>query len=147
MPDPIIVKGEVWEEQNPTFCWRATGANGAVLVQADLSTGTGSAGTGVDIRVYDISANEQTAVTNPTTAIYSLLGQAASAYVFNSLQTDGYWNADSDGYNVRVTIDCSQSGLVIEGGHKYRASVRLNTTAWGPVFLVGEWLAKPIWST
>lgn len=126
---PVIVKGEVWEGSNPNLMWRAVGLNGSPLVQSDISAAS--------LTIYDMSAgaSQATAVVGPTSL-------TVSAFVFNTLQTDGYWTRDSTGYNVRYMVDAS--GFTNDGGKKYRACIKLTTTSYGTVWLVAEWQAMSV---
>jgi hypothetical protein len=138
LPDPLVIQGEIWEEAWPTTVARLVTPAGIVLVAGDLITGNGSAGTGWDWRVYDLQG------ATPSTPIYSLNGQAASS-VLAAIVLDGYWGGTDDvGYNFRHTLDMTQAGLVIEGGHVYRVCYRLNTTLYGPVMVVGRYAAKAL---
>jgi hypothetical protein len=109
-------------------------ADNSLVVNADVVTGTGSAGTGIDLYVYDLSPSA-----TPSTVVYSSLGNASSGFIYDTLQTDGYWEGeDETGYNFRHTLDMTGAGLLANAGHKYRLSYRINKSSGGPIFVVAE---------
>lgn len=78
--------------------------NGVAVTQADVMALTAY--------VYDLSSETNTAtVTIPF---------AVEDSVFDTLQTDGYWDADSDGYNVRCRVGPS---TFTNGATTYRIEV------------------------
>jgi len=53
-----------------------------------------------------------------------------TAVVFDTLQTDGYWNADRLGYNLRYTLDTEN---IMAGGRQYMVIIAIETT-FGPKY-------------
>jgi hypothetical protein len=133
MPAPFTIPGEVFEEQWPTVVARVVKADNSLIVQADVTAGTASAGTGIDLYVYNHPS------LTPTTAIYSALGGTVSSFIYDTLQTDGYWEGeDETGYNFRHTLDMTGAGLVADAGEKCWLKYRINMASGGPIFVIAE---------
>jgi hypothetical protein len=110
---------EIFEDDDWTALARLTAPNGTVLIQSDFSSGM--------LYVYDYR--------DPQTLRYSVALTVASV-IFNSLQQDGYWDKDSQGYNFRFTLpfsDLETAGAEWEGGHDYRAEFVFQSATWGKV--------------
>lgn len=93
---------EIWEDSDATVMARITGDDGAIIVQADVSS--------IARTTYDCSQV-------PPVAVESGTAINVAASVFDELQTDARWDADSTGYNFRNTVPAS---VLDTGGRVYR---------------------------
>ncbi len=102
--------------------------DGTLLVEADLTTGTGSAGTGYDRYVYNLAQGGSSST--PATAVSSTLGGTASDVLETALTNDGWWKGGGDGYTFRDT-----NGYVptVSGGEVVKIVYHLNTTSFGTI--------------
>lgn len=109
------------EGQNLVSLGRITSPDGVVLVRSAVSS--------IALKVFDLdSATPETAVHSATPTV--------SAVVFNTLQTDGYWDADGTGYNFRDTI--AYSGYAFIGGHEYRIEYKFVTGSFADIYAGGR---------
>jgi hypothetical protein len=140
MPGVVVTSRRIWEGSDPEPLARVVGRDEAALQQSDV--------TSINFRIFEINA---------TTAIYEELaidpgsGQpGGGAVIFNTLQTDGRWKADTQGYNFRYAVrqaDLATQSAVLEGGKTYVFEFLLTTTAWGVIPVVFEYEVVPLYSS
>lgn len=122
-----IARQTVPEGVDVTHVARVVKANGTAFTSSDFS----SPGT-YDVEVYDDSG----------TQILNETGTSVSTGdpVFDSLQTDGYWDGKDDkGYNFRHTLTQSElSTDAFAGGKSYRTVYTLHSDSDGDIPLVFE---------
>lgn len=127
MAEPIRVYAEVDEGADGHNVGIATFSNRTALVQGDVSS--------IALDVFEVQTSA---------ALYSAV-VVVSAVIFNTLQLDGYWGLDSDGYNFRHKIRQADLGTVnLEGGKTYMFVYRLTTSAEGVIPLIFFWTVRPI---
>ena len=103
--------------------------DGTRLVQAEVSE--------ITLRVF----NRSTA-TRPSEPICPNATLLAADVVFDTLQTDGYWNADlagSLGYNFRHTMKPGVhpwENAELRGGEKYQLEYTIDTALFGPLRVI-----------
>ena len=88
---------------------RVVGEDATVISQATISTATYSV-----FLLDDDDPDSRTVVTGHNGA--SLV---VASIIFNSLQTDARWTADSTGYNFRHTVDVSSNNAFAVAGRNY----------------------------
>ena len=91
MADARIHSSTAFEDSGHSVMARVTGNDAANITQSDI--------TSIAYTVHDLKTGEQT-VTGGTLA--------KTTVVFDSLQTDARWTADSTGYNFRYDIPASE---------------------------------------
>lgn len=84
---PATITLDHWEDAPLTIIGRVEGLDGDAIVQADLAS--------IALKVFNNSTKEQIGVTTALTV---------SDVIFDTLQTDYGWSADSEGYNFRYTM-------------------------------------------
>jgi hypothetical protein len=67
---------------------------------------------------------------------------AAATVVFDTLQVDGYWEEDSEGYNFRAEFDSEQFDLI--GGRQYRLVYLVPTVSFGPKYVIVDAHVKEV---
>lgn len=123
-PQPIRLS--IPEGEHGVIVDRVLLPTGAVMVQGDL--------TNWDLAVFDLDG------VAPSTALYTLTAQAASALISNVLLTDPRWTLDSTGYNLRhVFVAPTQYATTPatgdpQGAHRYAVEIRMNTVSHGALF-------------
>ena len=123
------IKATVWEDGGAALMARVVGNSATAITQAAI--------TSISYSVFDLSG------TTPNTAItgYSAVSLTVADVVYDTLQTDARWTADSTGYNFRHDI---AAAVFATGGHRYRIEYKF-TPATGSVFwLVYEITAKSL---
>ena len=83
-----VTTADVWEDSGATCMARVLGTNGAVITQAVVSSIAGT-------------------LTNTTAGTSVTLTVVVATAVFDTLQTDARWTADSTGYNFLYTISAA----------------------------------------
>lgn len=98
-------------------CWCVTGEDNVALA-------ANTAITGATCEVYDLTLD-------PSALMTTLTNLTASTRwnTYNTLQLDGFWTRDADGYNVRHYLRASDftGGFALLAGHEYRFLYRLVT--------------------
>jgi len=108
--------------------------DGTDVITGTLIVGTGSAGTGYDRYVYDLTAGERASA--PATAIDTIEGGNRAEVMQGAVTTGGHWKKGGIGYTFR-----DQNGVDIPtpvGAHTYRIVYLLNTTDFGAIPLVWD---------
>mgnify|MGYP000105578392 CR=1 FL=1 len=105
----------VWEDTGHSLMARIIGDDAANIQQSDISS--------IAYSVFDLS-DTATVVTSGSLTV--------SNVIFDTLQTDARWDADSTGYNFRWDIPAS---LFPTGGKDYRIEIAFTPTG-GEVFHV-----------
>jgi hypothetical protein len=125
MPETIDIYGTAFKNGSATLMARVVHQTGANIVQADLSA--------IQYSVYlldDQNADSRTAV-----AGHSNVALTIANVVFNTLQTDAIWTADTTGYNFRHIMDVSTQTAFAVAGRRYLVEYRMTPTA-GQIILV-----------
>jgi hypothetical protein len=86
----------VWTATGTQVMLRIPGADGTDIKQADV--------TSIDRKVYDLSS---TTPNTETDASIAADARVVSEIVYDILQTDARWDADSTGYNFRDQIEAA----------------------------------------
>ena len=119
----------IMEDGGATMMARVVTADGTNLVQADL--------TGASVKVYDLNAADPAATVHTATL-------TIASVVFDALQTDDRWSADSTGYNFR---DTRAASVFTTGGHRYRVEYSFDPTSGEDFWLIFELTAQPVRSS
>ena len=117
----LAISGSIWEGSGATIMSRSYLNSGSAITQATISTLT--------YKVFDLSS------TAPTTATSTGSFTVASV-VFDTLQTDAIWTADSTGYNFKAAMTAASFP---DGDRVYRVEVKFTPSsgqAWYQVWLV-----------
>lgn len=135
MSTKIVPTIEIWEDERPTTVSRYVTPDGTNLVQGDASS--------VTLRVFDITNG----VADSSTEL-AAISLTISSVIFNTLQTDGYWTRDADGYNFRHTYDWTDDGaggtaITTTGGSKYRLQYEIASSTFGDMLIVRDVIMKP----
>lgn len=124
MAEAADLHGTAMKNGSVTLLARIVGAGGANIIRADIGS--------IQYSVYlldDQDADDRTPVTGHTDVSLTV-----ADVVFNSLQTDVLWTADSIGYNFRHVLDVSSDAAFAIAGRRYLVEYRL-TPAVGQVIL------------
>ena len=124
MAEAADLHGTAMKNGSVTLLARIVGAAGANIIRADIGS--------IRYSVYlldDQDADARTPVTGHTDASLTV-----ADVVFDSLQTDVLWTADSLGYNFRHVLDVSSDAAFAIAGRRYLVEYRL-TPAVGQVIL------------
>lgn len=108
MPAPISLKDVIWEDSDVFLMARIAGEDGAYITQASITS----------ITCYIQNLNTGTAPTPPSITV--------SDVVFDALQTDAIWTADSTGYNFKVQV---ADTFFAEGDTKYLVEFRFTSAS------------------
>jgi len=122
-----IARGWAFENQDVTTVARVMLPNGSALKVADLGS--------ITRNIYNLSTQSNTAVQTATLTTADV--------VFDALQIDGYWAADTTGYNFRDRA--TYFNYVTEGGESYRIEYEFNTSSFGDIFVVSEVVMRPMY--
>jgi len=117
MPTASVQKLFVWEDSGATLMARIVGNDNALVTQASIST--------ITCKIVDTSGVTPTATPSIT----------KTAVIFNALQTDAIWTADSTGYNFKHGILASQ---LPNGDTTYRVEYKFTPTTGEPFHAVFE---------
>lgn len=135
MPQPTLIRTEVWEGGNVNLMSRVLGLDNNPIFQAGV---TGGASGVISVDVYDMSS------ATPDTAVYSTT-LTCSAVIFTTLQTDSYWTRDGEGYCFRHMM--SASNFTMNGGKKYRVCYRIPSVSFGTIPVPAEVQCKSLLHT
>ena len=119
------IHGVAFKNGSITLLARVVGGDGQNIVLADVS----SAKYTVHL-LDDDDADNRTAVTGHTNVALT-----PADVIFNSLQTDALWTADTTGYNFRHVLDISQDQAFAVAGRRYLVEVEL-TPPTGQLMLI-----------
>ena len=122
-----IARGWAFENQDVTTVARVMLPNGAALTQSDVSS--------VTRNIFNLSTQSNASVQSATLTTGDV--------VFNALQVDGYWAADTTGYNFRDRATYFNN--VTDGGESYRIEYEFNTSSFGDIFVVSEVVIRPMY--
>jgi len=109
------IHGVAFKNGSITLLARVVGVDGQNLALADVSS--------AQYTVYlldDDDADGRTAVTGHTNVALT-----PADVIFDSLQTDALWTADTTGYNFRHVLDISQNQAFAIAGRRYLVEVEL----------------------
>ena len=121
-----VVKVVSWADTGQTLMARIQGSDAANITQAAI--------TSIAYDIYDLSSS------TPGTALGdSVAALTVADVVFDTLQADSRWDADSTGYNFRHTVAASTLGT---GDHKYGVKYTFTPAAGEPWLLEFEIWAK-----
>lgn len=115
MPDAKPIRGTVWEDSGCSLMARILGVDGEYITQAGISTIT-----------YAVHRTDTGAEVIASTSL------TVANVVFDTLQTDSRWHADSTGYNFRMDAPAASFPT---GNVTYHVEVTF-TPATGAVFHV-----------
>ncbi len=119
------IHANAFKNGSVTMLARVVGADGSVIVQADISSAKYS--------VYlldDQDADSRTAITG-----HAAVALVVATVIFNTLQTDELWTVDDTGYNFRQVLDISANQAFAVAGRRYLLEVTL-TPAAGQIILI-----------
>ncbi len=133
----------IWEGMDVEPVAFIPGRDKAALIQADFIAANGTAGTGVDLYIYENGAPTTTPFHTSLGMNPANGGPGGSAIIFDTLQVDGFWNVNSKGYNFRYAIRMADLASPFEGGKKYTAEFYMNTTPWGVIPAIWEITVEP----
>ena len=119
MPAQVyITRGETFEGVDPVIVQQINTADGTQLLQADVTGST------VSFTVYYLDGGA------PTTSVATGTVTVSSS-VFDTLQTDGYWDGlDDTGYNFRHTMPAAN---LANGAGRYRIDYLAVTTSFNTI--------------
>lgn len=113
---------------------RMQGRDGVDLVEANV--------TSIDVKVFLVP--DRTAILSQL-ALSPSAGVNPNNRVFDTLQTDGRWILEDEGYNSRQLI--TYLALTkLEGGKVYMVEIRFVTTQWADLFAFHQYTVIPTWS-
>jgi len=120
-----VIQDYVLRDGTGTGLARIVGGDAAALVIADI--------TAAEYTAYLLDADDQT----ERTAIAGHIGVAIAPadLLYDELQTDACWTADTTGYNFRHTLDVSANPIFELSGRQYLIVFKL-TPAVGQVIIV-----------
>jgi hypothetical protein len=109
------IHGVAFKNGSITLLARVVGGDGQNIAQADVSA--------AEYTVHlldDDDADSRTVVTG-----HANVALTPADVIFNSLQTDTLWTADTTGYNFRYVLDISQDQAFAVAGRRYLVEVEL----------------------
>lgn len=124
MASATINKARVIENSGAVLLARVVKDSGAAIVQADI--------TSITAKVF--SADDGTQISTPTLTV--------AGCVYDTLQTDARWSADSIGYNVAISL----SGDNWPDAGNYRIEIKFTPASGNPFYVVWDVLALNIFS-
>ena len=113
------IHGVAFKNSSITLLARVVGEDGRAISLTDVTAASYS--------VYlldDDDADSRSVVTG-----HSDVSLTPADIVFDSLQTDSLWTADSTGYNFRHVLDVSQNPAFATAGRRYLVEVQLTPTS------------------
>lgn len=113
---------------------RMQGRDGVDLVEANV--------TGIDVKVFLVP--DKTAILSQL-ALSPSAGVDPNNRVFDTLQTDGRWILEAEGYNARQLILYTDL-VALEGGKVYMVEIRFVTTQWKDLYSFHQYKVHPTWS-
>lgn len=102
-----------------------------IYTDAGVALQTSDVGS-VTVRVYDRAYG---ATSSPASAVYELENFATTGVIINTFQTSG-WDVDGTGYNFAYNI--TSESFTRNGGHVYRLEFTLNSSTWGPIYVIHD---------
>ncbi len=115
----------MFKDGSATMLARVVGANGAVIVQADIA----SAAYSVTL-LDDDDPDTGTAIEGHANVAVDVAG-----LIHDNLQTDDLWDVDAIGYNFKHVLDVAENQAFATAGRNSRIVFRLTPTS-GQVLLV-----------
>jgi len=125
MADAYNIHGTAFKNGSVTLLARIVNQSGGNVLQADINA--------LQYTVYlldDQNPDSRTPVADHAEKILSV-----SDVIFDTLQTDALWTADTDGYNFRHVLDVSEHQAFTVAGRRYLIEYRL-TPVLGQTILV-----------
>src|SRR4051812_27180968 len=110
MPIAHDISGVAFKNSSVILLARVVGASGALLAPADISAAS--------YTIYLLDAAEPDSET--PVAGHAAQSLTPGTILFNSLQTDGLWDADLVGYNFKHVLDVSSHQAFAAAGLAYR---------------------------
>ena len=109
------IHGVAFKNSSITLLARVVGDDGQAITPTDVDSASYSV-----YLLNDDDADDRTAITG-----HSGVALTPADVVFDSLQTDSLWTADSIGYNFRHVLDVSQNPAFAIAGRRYLVEVEL----------------------
>jgi hypothetical protein len=119
----VTGSAEITEGANVTIRARLTDDAGNVILRSDVAAGN-------EARIFDLD--------NAGAALVSIGSITAAALFGTALSTTG-WTADSTGFALSYTF----AAPALEGGKRYRAEIKVNTTSSGVIIVQADLLCRP----
>lgn len=129
MTDATIHRLSAFEDSGPILMARIVGSDGAAILRAGI--------TSITYTVYDIS---QLSPTNIATGSPLTVANV----IYDTLQTEDIWTADSTGYNFEYAVDADE---LPTGGGIYRFEFIVTPTSGQPIVVVFEIEAKKLYGS
>jgi len=139
MVGALVLHRQIKEGEDPVLLARVVGHDASVLQSSDV--------TDTDVFIYefgdDTAKYSVTGINNDSGQPSGSAGSTSGSVIFDTLQTDGRWKADTIGYNASYglrAIDLAQTNsFSLEGGKTYRVEWYFNTISWGVIPLLYEY--------
>lgn len=128
MSTPPLTQGTIWEDSGVTNLARIVGNSAVNVTQASLSS--------ISYKVFDLNTSTTEAVASGPLTI--------SSVIFDTLQTDARWTADSTGYNFRHEVAAS---VFATARHRYRIEYLFTPTTGQPFWAVFEIITGQIYTS
>ena len=128
MPTPSTLTATVWEDSSPTLMARIVGNDAVNIVQSDI--------TSIAITIYDLTAGTTTTLDGTALTVANV--------VFDTLQTDAKWQADSTGYNFAYAV---ADTIFATGDSRYLVEILFNPAVGGNFPIVFELTTKRLKTT
>ncbi len=126
MAQPKIYEGTFFEGRKFWIMDRPQGTYRLTAFSGDISA------------TYLLTVYDVTQKSNPTLVHTEASGKLTE---FATLQTDGYWSLDDDGYSMRIEVDPEAWSVEdAVGGRSYLLRMLYTSAAWGKIPLF--WLLK-----
>lgn len=127
---------EVTEGNDIYLTARVRLADSTLVDSADFASAAGG-DTVIEVRVFDMTKESLGTGSNGRQVLSDDITKTdIGTYLFDTLQTDGYWNGvDDTGYNFRYRAKASGSAPVFayEAGHRYQIEFALLTDSQGKI--------------
>lgn len=146
MPGVTVTRRRVWEGADPEPLARVVDREESALQQSDFAAG------GVDFYIYEkgdpTAKFAETGISVSAGQPSGSAGSTSGSVIFDTLQTDGRWKADSTGYNFRyavraIDLAAYATPFALEGGKTYIFEFVLHTSVWGDILVVFEYAIEP----